>query len=220
MPESKLTLKKKRIRAYLLSLQADRGKKEGLEHNFYEKGLEYIQMRLPVEKITEEFEKSLKETIEKKIIRAKIREGTSEDLDRVMEIYNKSWLTSNTPFRPITFESLLTIYDDPDTVFLIAKVHGIDAGFVILDREGENNQYGVIAGLGILPRFQRKGLGTVLGMASWDYFKKRGVEELRCEVYKDNIASSSFINGLGFEEYGAPKVYKLEDFDLEGDLER
>ena len=217
MPETKFTLKKKRIRAYLLSLQADRGKKEGLEEDFYEKGLVYIQMRLPVEKITQEFEDSLKETIEKKIIRAKIREGTEEDLETVMEVYNKSWLTSNTPFRPITFKSLKTIYDDPDTVFFIAKVHGVDAGFVILDYEGENNQYGVIAGLGILPRFQRKGLGTVLGMASWDYFKKKGVEELRCEVYKDNNASSSFIRDLGFEEYGIPKVYKLEDFDLEGD---
>jgi len=217
MPESKFTLKKKRVRAFLLSLQADRGKKETIKDDYYEKGLTYIQMRLPVEKITEEFENSLKETIEKKIISAKIREGTETDLKSVVEVYNRSWLTSNTPFRPITFESLKRVYDDPDTVFLIARVYGIDGGFVILDYEGDNNQYGVIAGLGILPRFQRKRLGTVLGMASWNYFKEKGVKELRCEVYKDNVASTSFIRGLGFEEYGAPQVYKVEDFDLEND---
>ena len=217
MPEGKFTLKKKRIRAFLLAIQADRGKKVELDYDYYEKGLSYIQMRLPVEKITQEFESSLKDTIERKIIRAKIREGTEEDLESVMEVYNKSWLTSNTPFRPIMCESLKAVYDDPDTVFLIAKVYGVDAGFVILDYEGENNQYGVIAGLGILPRFQRKGLGTVLGMASWNYFKKQGVKELRCEVYKENMVSSSFIRGLGFEEYGTPRVYKIEDFDLESD---
>lgn len=217
MPEIKFTLKKKRARAFLLALQANRGKKAELDDDFCEKGLIYIQMRLPVEKITQEFEDSLNNTIEKKIIRAKVREGTKEDLESVMELYNRSWLTSCTPFRPIMFESLKDIYEDPDTVFLIAKVYGVDAGFVILDHEGEHNQYGVIAGLGILPRFQRKGLGTVLGMASWKYFKKQGVKELRCEVYKDNMVSSAFIRGLGFEEYGTPQVYKIEDFDLERD---
>ena len=217
MSGTKFTLKKKRIRAFLLSLQADRGKKEEIEDDFYKKGLTYIQMRLPVEKITDEFENSLKETIEKKIIHANIREGTKEDLESVMDVYNRSWLTSNTPFRPITVESLITVYDDPDTVFLIAKVYGRDSGFVILDYEGENKQYGIIAGLGILPRFQRKGLGTVLGMASWNYFKEKGVKELRCEVYKDNVASTAFIRELGFEEYGTPQVYKVEDFELERD---
>ena len=217
MSGTKFTLKKKRIRAFLLSLQADRGKKEEIEDDFYEKGLTYIQMRLPVEKITDEFENSLKETIEKKIIHANIREGTKEDLESVMDVYNRSWLTSNTPFRPITVESLITVYDDPDTVFLIAKVYGRDSGFVILDYEGENKQHGIIAGLGILPRFQRKGLGTVLGMASWNYFKEKGVKELRCEVYKDNMTSTAFIRGLGFEEYGTPQVYKVKDFELEND---
>ena len=49
MSGTKFTLKKKRIRAFLLSLQADRGKKVEIKDDFHEKGLTYIQMRLPVE---------------------------------------------------------------------------------------------------------------------------------------------------------------------------
>jgi ribosomal protein S18 acetylase RimI-like enzyme len=93
-------------------------------------------------------------------------------------------------------------------------VFGIDSAFVILDFEGNKNEYGVIAGLGVIPKFQRKGLGTVLGLATWDFFKKKGVKELRCEVYKNNNVSTTFIEALKFEEFGE-KVYRKEDFELD-----
>ena len=176
-------------------------------------GMVYIQMRLPIEKITKEYEENIEKKIEDKIYRAKIREATGNDLKIITEIYNKAWLTSNTPFRPIHKETLSTIFQDPDTVFLIARVYGIDGGFVILDLEGDNKEFGVIAGLGILPRFQRKGLGTILGLAAWSHLKQKGIKELRCEVYKDNQASYQFIKGLQFEEFGE-KVYRKEDFEI------
>ncbi|MFX0142219.1 MAG: GNAT family N-acetyltransferase, partial [Candidatus Hodarchaeota archaeon] len=170
--------------------------------------------RLPVDKISKEFEESLKKKIEHNIYHADIREATEKDLQSVVNIYNKAWLTASTPFRPIERDTLKKIFIDPDTVFLIAKVYGIDGAFAILDFEGDNKEYGVIAGLGVLPRFQRKGLGTVLGLAVWNYFKKKGVKELRCEVYKENQRSFDFINGLNFEVFGQ-KSYRKEDFELE-----
>jgi L-amino acid N-acyltransferase YncA len=48
-------------------------------------------------------------------------------------------------------------------------------------------------------------------MAAWDYFKKKGVKELRCEVFKDNAVSYNFIKSIGFVEF-ARKTYKNEDF--------
>ena len=93
-----------------------------------------------------------------------------------------------------------------------AKQLFIDAS--ILDLEGKDHEFGVIAGLGVLPRFQRKGLGTVIGMAAWNYFKKIGVKELRCEVYKFNTVSYTFITSLGFEEFGV-KTYRREDFRID-----
>ena len=209
------SLKGKRVRAFLLALQGRNYKREDEDDEILDRGMIYAQMRLPVKDISPEFEEQLKEKIEKNIMHAKIREATMEDLQSVVNIYNRSWLTSKEPFRAVSLEDFIDIFEDPKTVILIAKVYGLDGGFIILDFEGENNEIGIIAALGILPRFQRKGLGTVLGMASWNYFKKVGVKELRCEVYEENQVSSAFIKGLGFKEFGKPKVYRAEDFDLE-----
>ena len=217
MSESRLDFKKKRIRAFFLHFKAsleDKGKTEAeiVLDEIERTGLEYIQMKLPLEKITQEFEAELGEKVEKNILHAKIRVASEIDLESIMYIYNRSWLTSNTPFSRITVGSLKTIYDYPETVILIAKVYGSDAAFIILDFEGQNNQYGVIAGLGVLPRFQRKGLGTVIGMAAWNFFKKKkGIKELRCEVFTENLTSYNFIKSLGFEEFDK-KTYKSEDF--------
>ncbi len=207
----KLNLKKSHIRSFFLAFEKKDITKKEIEDDLLTKGLEYIQMKLPVSKITPEVEDILKKKVEHNILQAKIREANMEDLESVMYLYNRSWLVSSTPFRAITKETLRIIFEYPETLFLIAKAYGSDAAFVILDYEGSNKEYGIIAGLGVLPRFQRKGLGTVIGLAAWNYFKKKGVKELRCEVYKDNKVSYDFIKSIGFVEY-ARKTYKSEDF--------
>ena len=214
--KQKLHFKKKALRSYFLHIQKDSGKDNitALQKQILNNGMVYLQMRLPIEKITKEFENTLMGKIEKNIYRANIREAELNDLSIITDIYNKSWLTSSTPFRPIKRETLNQIFNDQNTVFLIANVYSSDGGFVILDFEGENNEYGVIAGMGVLPRFQGKGLGTILGMAAWNYFKEKGLKELRCEVYEDNKKSFNFIEGLNFKEFGRI-TYRKEDFELD-----
>lgn len=213
MTESKISLKKRKVRSFILAFEKKDKTEEEIENELATTGMEYIQMKLPVAKITPEFEEMLTEKVEHNILRAKIREAKVEDLRSVQALYNRSWMTSNTPYSSITLNSLKTIFEYPETIILIARVYGSDAAFVILDYEGSKNEYGIIVGLGVMPRFQRKGLGTVIGMTAWNYFKKKGVKELRCEVYKDNIVSYNFIKSIGFEEF-ARKVYKSEDFDI------
>jgi ribosomal protein S18 acetylase RimI-like enzyme len=225
MPKSKLEglkrfdLKKRRIRSLFLSIETKKKRKEELDsitEELYQDGMIYIQMRLPVEKITKEFEDKLKDKIEHNIIQEKIRKATKADLSTLTNIYNRAWLTSNTPYRPITKTDLSTILAHQDTVFLIGKIYGIDAAFVLLDFEGEKKEYAIIAALAVIPRFQRRGVGTILGMAAWNYIKEHfhHVKEIRCEVYKDNLVSYSFIKGIGFEEY-EKRVYKKEDFEID-----
>jgi len=205
MSNSRLNLKKRKIRSYFLSVDKKDQQEEGVGP------LEYIQLKLPVSKITPEFEEMLTKKVKNNFFRAKIREANEEDLPSVKYLYDRAWLTSKTPFSAISVSSLKTIWEYPETIILIAKVYGSDAGFAILDFEGENREIGVIAGMGILPRFQRKGLGTVIGMAAWNYFKNKGVQELRCEVYKGNTVSYQFIKSIGFKEYDK-KTYRSEDF--------
>ena len=205
MSNSKLSLKKRKIRSYFLSVDKKDQKEEEVE------ALEYIQMKLLVSDITPELEESLTKKVKKNILRAKIREADEDDLPSVKYLYDRSWLTSQTPFSAISLSSLKTIWEYPEMIILIAKVYGSDAGFAMLECEGENQEIGVIIGMGIIPRFQRKGLGTVIGMAAWTYFKSKHVQELRCEVFKGNTVSYQFIKSIGFEEYGK-KTYKSEDF--------
>lgn len=214
MTESKISLKKRKVRSFKLAFEKKDKTEEEIEDELATTGMEYIQMKLPIEKITSEFEEMLTKKVERNILRAKIREAKVEDLESVQALYNRSWMTSNTPYSSITLNSLKTIYEYPETIILVARVYGSDAAFVILDYEGPKNEFGIIVGLGVMPRFQRKGLGTVIGMAAWNYFKKKGIKELRCEVYKDNIVSHNFIKYIGFEEFGR-KVYKSEDFDID-----
>ena len=82
--KEKLNLKKRKIRAFFLSVETR--KKKDLEvdkvtEDIYQDGMVYIQMKLPVDKITSEFEEKLKVKIEHNIIKAKIREAKKEDLD-------------------------------------------------------------------------------------------------------------------------------------------
>ncbi|TXT65354.1 MAG: hypothetical protein BAJALOKI3v1_110056 [Promethearchaeota archaeon] len=216
-PVSKIELKKNRIRAFFHTLETEKKEKGEISEELQKvekEGMEYIQLKLPVERITDEFENNLRNKIENKIIRANIREAEEKDLDIIKDIYNQAWLTSNTPFRPIDVDTLDKIFKDPDTIFLIGKIYGRDAAFAILDFEGPNKEYAIFAGLGVIPKFQRKGLGTIVGMACWNFIKENHphVKELRAEVYKNNEVSYGFIKGLGFEEFGV-KRYRKEDFE-------
>jgi ribosomal protein S18 acetylase RimI-like enzyme len=214
MSDTRLQLKRRRLRNYFTIFETAEKTEKEIEDELSTKGMEYVQMKLPVSKITPEFEAKVKEKVDKNILHAKMRVASENDLESVVYLHNRSWMTSSTPFSPIDVATIRKIFEYPETSILIAKVYGSDSGFVILDLEGENHEFGIIAGLGVLPRFQRKGLGTVLGMAAWAHFKKIGVKELRCEVYKFNLVSYNFIKSLGFEEFGV-KVYKREDFVID-----
>ncbi|MHA1670572.1 MAG: GNAT family N-acetyltransferase [Promethearchaeota archaeon] len=173
----------------------------GVIKNISQKDIDFIQMRLPVSKITKDFENNLKNKIKDSLINAEIRQATGEDINHLIDLHNRAWHSTPMPYRPLTKEKLNEILNDESVIFLIARVDGKDSGFALIYFTSKDNLVGVIAGLGILPELQRNGLGTILGIASWDLFKKKGVKELRCKVYKDNITAYNFIRDLGFEEY-------------------
>jgi ribosomal protein S18 acetylase RimI-like enzyme len=166
----------------------------------------YIQMRLPVDNITDELEENLKEKIENNIIQAKIREATKEDIKKLVEIYNQSWSSTPMPIRNANEEHFLKIFKVPNTVFLMANVDSINAGFILVHSEGKEHEIGIIGGFGVLPEYQYKGLGTMLAMAAWNYFKENGAKELRCEIHKANKVIYKFIKRLGFKEYGGEDI--------------
>ena len=171
-------------------------------------GDEYIQMRLPVERITKSFEEKIRNKIKQNRINAELRKATKEDIDSILLMYDRAWHSTTMPFHPIPRSRLLTLLKDPNYEILIVKVDNVDSAFAIIYITGEDKELGIIGVLGVVPGDQRKGLGTLLGVACWDYFKEKKVKELRCRVHLDNKASYIFMRRLGFEEFREAEGYK------------
>ena len=169
-------------------------------------GYPYIQMVLTGDHFTPEFEEKLNKRISTQV---KIRKATKEDIPDLVHLYNRSFLTAQDPYSPMKEGDMSAIFFHNHTIILMASVWGVDAGFIIIDFEisEEGKKIGFISGLGTLPEWQKRGVGTTLGIASWSYFKEEGVQELQCEVYKKNLGSYKLIVGMGFVENGM-KFYK------------
>ncbi|QEE16535.2 GNAT family N-acetyltransferase [Promethearchaeum syntrophicum] len=170
----------------------------------------YIQMKLNIENLPKEF---LKELDEFRVSGISIRECDEDCLPIFVKLYNRSFMLGSDPYSPATEEQFRVILKDETTVVLIGSKSGEDVGFIIIDifseNESDERDIGVIAGLGTDPRWQRQGIGRYLGIASWDYFRKKfNLKELRCEVYEKNLPSYNLIKSLHFEEYGK-KSYKF-----------
>jgi ribosomal protein S18 acetylase RimI-like enzyme len=160
----------------------------------------YYQMKLPVKKVTREFENNLRNMVSHGVLQANIRIANLDDIESFMKLHEEAWKSTKMQYKPFSRELLIELINDQHIVFLIAKVNDTDRGFAIMYFTGENKDIGVITALGVVPNFQGKGLGTMLVIQIWEYFKKNGAEELRCRVEKDNIKAYNFIKSLGFEE--------------------
>lgn len=162
---------------------------------------DYIHLKLPVEKITKGLEESLKNKFKAIKNQIELRRAKKDDIKSLITIHEQSWHSTPMPYHQLSKDLLKEMIEDSNIIIFIARIDSNDTGFIISYFTGEKKEIGVISGLGILPKFQHKGLGTFLGLTSWNYFKEKGVKELRCRVYKDNKNSYNFIKNLGFEEY-------------------
>lgn len=161
----------------------------------------YIHMKLPIKKISGDFEDNLQEKINSTIKNANIRKATRSDAEIFIQLHKDIWSSTKMPYKAFSKENVEKLIEDPNIIFLIANLNNKDIGFGILHYAGKQNQIGVITALGVMPKYQRKGFGTILGLAIWNYFKQKGLEELRCRVSKENKKAKEFIKSLGFEEF-------------------
>ncbi|MFX1461223.1 MAG: hypothetical protein ACFFBT_17395, partial [Promethearchaeota archaeon] len=71
-----------------------------VENNFKRES-DYIQMRLLVEDITDDFEKKLKLKTEDSILYADIREAKEEDIKSIVNLYNLAWHSTSMPYHTL-----------------------------------------------------------------------------------------------------------------------
>jgi ribosomal protein S18 acetylase RimI-like enzyme len=174
---------------------------------------DYVEMEMPASKMSPEFVQHLKDKVKSYHGEVAIREASKEDIDIIMDIYEKAWKSSTMPFRISSKEKLKDIYEYKGTKFLLASVDQEDVGFILIDIAGIGDNTGIIVALGILPEYQRKGIGHYLALHAWEYFQKHKVNQFRCEVHVENKVAINFIKEFGFIEkkkyvdpYGSLKV--------------
>ena len=158
-------------------------------------------MRLEIESISKILENFLKEKIKKKDASIEIELVNYDGIYDVFTIYKHSFMAYKIPLETIAIEYLKELYNIPEISIYLVKIYGVPAGFMILDFDGYNNEYGFITALGVIPRFQGKGIGLTLDLRAWNHFKERNVKELRCEVYYRNENSIGFLKALNFQEF-------------------
>ncbi len=128
-----------------------------------------------------------------------------KDAERFIRVYNRSFISAPDPYRSLSLTDFH--HFDPESTF-VAILYGQIVGFIYLTIEPlvknsiEVGKQGVIAGLGVEPRYRRRKIAFLLVAQAAEYFSDSSVDELICEVYHKNTVSYSFIQNFGMTRTG------------------
>lgn len=174
--------------------------KEGKNDEEFHDGFRYIIMELPMERVPVIYEIKEKEIKHMENVLKVKPYDPEKDAETFTLIFNTILLTSPDPYRNLRPEEA-KIFSSDGT--FIAYLYGEPAGFAALTiEEVEGKKIGVIAGIGVMPKFRGKKVALALATTIIDWFNKKQVSKLQCEVYEYNDISYNFISSLGFHEVG------------------
>ncbi|MFX0084606.1 MAG: GNAT family N-acetyltransferase [Candidatus Hodarchaeota archaeon] len=123
-----------------------------------------------------------------------------KDSHNFIRTYNRAFITAPDPYRSLSISDIE--HFDPKSTF-VAILYGKIVGFIFLTIEPLIKQgitlgnQGVIAGLGVDPRYRRKRIAFLLAAKAAQFFEDHDVLELVCEVYHENKVSYNFIRNFG-----------------------
>lgn len=125
-----------------------------------------------------------------------------KDNELFTEIFNLVLLTSPDPYRPITMEESHNFFKEGTFLaFLYGRCVGY--GVITVEEDTEVGKIGVIAGIGVHPKFRRKKVAQRLAIELGKWFQSRpDLVKLQCEVYEQNLVSQQFISSFGFKIVG------------------
>lgn len=130
----------------------------------------------------------------------KVEQLQADQTEAFVDLYNRCFLASPDPFCPLNLEQTKKL--GTEGIF-IAEIWGRMSGFIACFVEKEEEDiYGEITGIGVVPQRRRKGVATALIQKAVEYFIDAGVEEVYCEVYEENAPSKQLIISYGFMEVG------------------
>ncbi|MEO0069635.1 MAG: ribosomal protein S18-alanine N-acetyltransferase [candidate division WOR-3 bacterium] len=126
-----------------------------------------------------------------------IRRMREEDLDRIMEIENRSFPN---PWRRSFFLSDL---HRPDAFSIVAENENKVVGYLVAWGGIEVH----IANIAVAPEMRNQGIGSRLLKEVFDFAKREGAENIFLEVRVSNIAAQRLYRRFGFEPTYIRKGY-------------
>ena len=168
----------------------------------------YFLMEVPIEKVPDsirDFEKRSTDITRLAYNAVRVRKYNADDpKDNALftEIFNLVLLTSPDPYRPITLqESEKYFKEGTFLAFLYGKCVGY--AVVTIENDPDVGKIGVIAGIGVHPKFRRKKVAQKLAIEIGKWFlSRKDLKKLQCEVYEENVVSQQFISSFGFQIVG------------------
>lgn len=172
-----------------------------------EKKHKYFIMEIPIEKVPQaikNFEIKSVDSSRLAFNAVSVRKYDNEDPkdnELFTEIFNLVLLTSPDPYRPITMNEAKNFFKEGT---FLAFLYGRCVGYAVITIEDtEIGKIGVIAGIGVHPKFRRKKVAQKLAIELGKWFLARpDLVKLQCEVFEENIVSQKFISSFGFQIVG------------------
>lgn len=182
-------------------------KKGKKNEDVIQKGHKYIVMKMSWDQALDIRERVTEEAAQdvslKKILIRKFNPDT--DAHEFIRCYNRAFLTAPDPYRSLSIED---VHHFKSESTFVAILYGRIVGFIFLVIEPlikhgvQLGNQGVIAGIGVDPRYRRKRIAFLLAVKAAEFFAANNVLELVCEVYHENKVSYNFIRNFGFSQTG------------------
>ncbi|MFX1396407.1 MAG: GNAT family N-acetyltransferase [Promethearchaeota archaeon] len=158
-------------------------------------------MKLLIDFINQNLKKQLKYKLNSSLKDLTIVETKTDDAYSVLNIHSSCFNNLNYSREVLNLKKIQNFYNFPGTRIYIAKHKGNDIGYIILELEGPTGEYGIISSVGVLPKYQRKGVGTSLILKAFLYFEQNNVIQILSEISLLNYAGYNFLKSVNFEDF-------------------
>lgn len=139
-----------------------------------------------------------------------IRSATLEDLPHLLK-FEQGIIFAERPFDETLLSGTFHYYDlaerirDPDAEVVVAEYNGtlVAGGSVIIKKGNTYNTFDKYAFLGFMyvePAYRGRGINSLIIEKLMEWSKKKGLKEIRLQVYSDNIPAIKAYEKVGFKK--------------------
>lgn len=139
-----------------------------------------------------------------------IRSATIEDLPDLLK-FEQGIITAERPFDETLIAGTFHYYDlaervrDPEAEVVVAEVNGtvIGGGSAVIKEGNSYSTFGRYAFLGFMyvePAHRGKGINRLIIEKLSEWADKKGLKEIRLQVYSDNLPAISAYEKVGFKK--------------------